>query len=78
MQTTAKQNPLDVLVISQLTALRRHEAALQQEVERGNARTATDALFELRDRAERLNRMIDAMSVNGSGWYGPVSQPLAV
>ena len=63
MQVTAKQNPLDVLVLSQLSAIRRDEAALRQEVARGNSGRVAAGLPSLRDRAERLNRMIDAMSL---------------
>ena len=77
MQLTAKQNPLDVLVISQLSALRRDEAMLQQEVARGNSGKAATELLHLKDRAERLNRMIDAMGVNGGYWGGAVSNNAA-
>jgi hypothetical protein len=77
MQTTTKQNPLDVLVISQLTALKRHEAALQKEVAGGNCLSVTAELMQLRESADRLNRMIDAMSVSGSFWLQPVGQPTA-
>jgi hypothetical protein len=77
MQTTARQNPLDVLVISQLTALRRHEAVLQKEVESGNSGNVAAEMLQLRDRAERLNRMIDAMGVGGSVWHRPAGQPSA-
>lgn len=74
MQASAKQNPLDVLVISQLSALRRDEAALQQEVARGDRGNVASDLLQLRDRAERLNRMIDAMGVAGGYWYAPATQ----
>jgi hypothetical protein len=77
MDRMVEQNPLDVLVISQLTALRRHEAQLQREVERGNGRNIAGELLQLRDRADRLNRMIDAMGIAGTICHPPVGRPLA-
>jgi hypothetical protein len=77
MQANTSRNPLDVLVISQLTALRAQEAALQDEVKRGTPRNLSSELRQLRDKAERLNRMLDAMSVGGAVWSQPITQPVA-
>jgi hypothetical protein len=59
-----KHTPLDVLVISQLAAIRRHEAALQMRLSSTATAPANMAveLSKLQMSADRLNRMIDAMS----------------
>lgn len=59
-----KQTPLDVLVISQLAAIRRHEAALQVRLSSSTPVPDSMAaeLSKLQMSADRLNRMIDAMS----------------
>jgi len=58
-----KQTPLDILVISQLAAIRRHEAALQVHLSSSAPAPANMAaeLSKLQMSADRLNRMIDAM-----------------
>lgn len=60
MQTTSHSNPLDTLVIAQLASLRRQEAELSNQIGR---RDLTAEIVQLRDRAERLNRMLDAMQL---------------
>jgi hypothetical protein len=59
--------PLENLVISQLAAIRQHEAALQQQIRgttQSNAIAVEVQLMSLQQRADRLNRMIDAMGVS--------------
>jgi hypothetical protein len=59
-----KQTPLETLVISQLAAIRRDEAALQTRLTSSAAAPANVAaeLSKLQISTDRLSRMIDAMS----------------
>ncbi|HSU62199.1 MAG TPA: hypothetical protein VLI55_23020 [Bryobacteraceae bacterium] len=60
-----KQAPLETLVFTQLAAIRRHEASLEVRLS-SSAPAASgnvaDELAKLQICADRLNRMIDAMS----------------
>jgi hypothetical protein len=60
-------NPLDALVFAQLAAIRQHEASLCNQIRRTNelnVHSAEAQLATLQQRAERLNRMIDAMGIS--------------
>jgi hypothetical protein len=70
--------PLENLVISQLAAIRQRENALQQQFHTGSQPNAVDVasqLFDLQRRAERLNRMIDAMGVSSGYWQAARQSP---
>lgn len=58
-----KQTPLEVLVFSQLAAIRRHEAALRSRLISGTPASAkmAEELSELQISTDRLNRLVDAM-----------------
>lgn len=65
MQTA--QSPLETLVMSQLSAIRKHEAALKMRVRSSTSREVANIaceVWKLQTRADRLNRMIDAMRVS--------------
>jgi hypothetical protein len=64
-----RSNPLDALVIWQLAAIRQHEASLHRQIRKNsdlNLVAAEAQLLSLQQRADRLNRMIDAMGVSSS------------
>jgi hypothetical protein len=60
-----KQTPLEVLIFSQLAAIRRHEAALESrlncEVPAASASMAEE-LVKLQISTDRLNRLVNAMA----------------
>ncbi len=64
-QIQIKHTPLETLVMAQLAAIRRHEAALQSRLSSssriGGAENIATELSKLQISADRLNRMIDAM-----------------
>lgn len=63
----AVHDPLDTLVVTQIAALRQHEADLKQQLLHSKSgENIASQLHSLRVRAERLNRMIDAMAVGGN------------
>ncbi len=67
MVAQQKQTPLDMLVISQLAAIRRAEAALEQRRVASPAMEASHfaaEVWKLQASADRLGRMIDAMNLN--------------
>ncbi|HEX4771604.1 MAG TPA: hypothetical protein VH351_12275 [Bryobacteraceae bacterium] len=73
-------NPLDALVISQLAAIRQHEASLQHQIRKNsdlNVVVAEAQLLALQQRADRLNRMIDAMSISSVYSQLPFEAPVA-
>ncbi len=60
-----RQAPLDMLVISQVAAIRKRETALQLRLQSGTAGEAANMaadIGELQRSADRLDRMIEAMS----------------
>lgn len=66
---TQQQGPLEILMMTQLTAIRQRESNLQQQFQANeNAGTVVAQLVELQQRAERLNRMIDAMNDISMEW----------
>jgi methionyl-tRNA formyltransferase len=70
--------PLENLVISQLAAIRQRETALQQQFKTASQPNAVDVesqLVDLQRRAERLNRMIDAMGMSLSSWKAAFRSP---
>lgn len=71
MQTTTTtaitHDPLETLVIAQIGALREFEADLKRQMTQpGATENIAPRIHSLRVRAERLNRMIDAMAVGGT------------
>lgn len=67
MISTQKQTPLDMLVISQLAAIRRAEAELAQQRVASPAMEASHfaaEVWKLQASADRLGRMIDAMNLS--------------
>lgn len=63
----AVHDPLETLVVSQIAALRQFEADLKNQMtQHGSSEKIARMVDSLRVRAERLNRMIDAMAVGGS------------
>ncbi len=63
-----RQTPLEVLVVSQLAAIKKQELALKTRLtvpSSANAVTAFE-ISALQTRMDRLNRMIDAMSLTWS------------
>ena len=59
-----KQTALEALVLSQLAAIRRHEAALHLRLSSGvptASANMAEELFRLQISTDRLNRMVDAM-----------------
>ncbi len=74
-----RSNPLDALVIWQLAAIRQHEASLHRKIRKNselNLVAAEAQLLALQQRADRLNRMIDAMGVSSA--YSQPSFPATV
>lgn len=73
MQTTARTHePLETLVIAQIAALKQHEQAIQKQFQAGQTLQTTavaSALHSLQQRADRLNRMLDAMSAVPLGMW---------
>ena len=64
-QMQAQQTPLETLVVSQMAVIRRREKALQLRLTSGVAgetETVAADLWSLRQSADRLDRMIEAMS----------------
>ncbi len=60
----SKQTPLEVLVFSQLAAIRRHEAALRTRISSGlpgASAGVAEELFKLQISTDRLNRLVNAM-----------------
>jgi len=67
-----KQTPLEVLVVSQLAAIKKQERALKNRITSiPSSETAVTAyeISALQTRMDRLNRMIDAMSLS----WGPTT-----
>ena len=67
-----KQTPLEVLVVSQLAAIKKQERALKNRITSiPSSETAVTAyeISALQTRMDRLNRMIDAMSLT----WGPTT-----
>ncbi len=77
--TELRQTPLETLVIAQLAAIREQEASLQTRIDSGasldTAAKMASEISKLRMSADRLNRMIDAMSL--TGWCALASQATA-
>jgi hypothetical protein len=76
-----RQTPLELLVVSQLAAIKKQELALKTRLtsvpSSENAVMASD-ISALQNRMDRLNRMIDAMSVAwGQTTFKPDSQAAA-
>jgi hypothetical protein len=66
--TPVGQTPLDTLVISQITEIRKRESALKERLGRLSPQVAEDEqvsfaqeMWHLQRCADRLNRMVDAM-----------------
>jgi hypothetical protein len=74
-----KQNPLDTLVISQLSALRQREAALRLRLLSATPSEPTIAneLWSLQASADRLSRMIDAMGLSATQGSSIYTSPFA-
>jgi DNA gyrase/topoisomerase IV subunit A len=65
--TQIEQTPLETLVISQLAAIRKQEAALKMRLRSITSREVANMaaeVWKLQTSADRLNRMIDAMRVS--------------
>lgn len=61
----SKQTPLEVLVLSQLAAIRKHEAALQLQLNSADPAASAsmgEELFKLQISTDRLNRLVNAMA----------------
>ena len=81
VSTQTKQAPLELLVISQLAAIRKSEALIQERLTANPQLEVSHFAAEVRRlqvSADRLNRMMDAMHLNSSaGWMQAAGSPVA-
>lgn len=69
ISTHSKQTPLEMLVVAQLAAIRKREAKLQSQLHSETPLETPELaaeVWQLQSSADRLGRMIDAMSLGAS------------